>query len=180
MLIIGNSLERQCAFRRTGQTQIEMLRAASYNSGGKSMPNWGIFLQKWVSSGEKPEAPCKTRCCPKDEASRARGRLSPGAEKRQDFPGPTCCPGTQEAPLPHSGHGCAQSSEQIAAGPVHTGHGGRSANKGVKRGLWYGVSRDCRPLWSPVNTQAQLGGVLCKGCALLLLFFLKINCNCIQ
>ena len=40
-------------------------------------------------------------------------------------------------------------SEQIAAGPVHTGPGGWSANKGVDRGLWYGVSRGCRPLWSP-------------------------------
>lgn len=60
----------------------------------------GDFAPKWVSSGEKPEPPCKRRCCPKEEASRAQGQLSPGAEKRQDFPGPACCPRTQEGHLP--------------------------------------------------------------------------------
>lgn len=33
---------------------------------------------------------------------------------------------------------------------------------------------------APANTQVHLGGVLCKGCAVLLLLLLKINCNCIQ
>ena len=184
MLIIGNSLEIRCAFRRTGQTQIEMLRAASYNSGGKSMPNWGIFLQKWVSSGEKPEAPCKIRCCPKEEASRARGQLSPEAEKRQDFPGPTCCPGTQEAHLlcvwqdmgvPRAVSRLLQDQSTLAA---EDGVLTREWTEGCGMGS-LGLQA---PLvtTAPANTQAQLGGVVCKGYTLLLLLLLKINCNCIQ
>lgn len=161
-----------------------MLRAASYYSGGKSMPNWGVFLQKWVSSGEKPEAPRKIRCCPKEEASRARGQLSPEAEKRQDFPGPTCCPGTQEAHLlcvwqdmgmPRAVSRLLQDQSTLAA---EDGVLTREWTEGCGMGS-PGLQA---PLvtTAPANTQAQLGGVVCKGYTLLLLLLLKINCNCIQ
>lgn len=131
-----------------GQTQIEMLRAAS-STVEEVNAKLGDFHKNRSPLGRnqklhlRPDAAQRKKLLEPEGSSLQelrKGRISqaPPAVQALRKPPATCV----------AGHGCAQSSEQIAAGPVHTGHRGTS-NKGVKRGLWYGVSRDCRPLWSP-------------------------------